>query len=110
MSADSGAPVVVTAVSDGAKTATVTITLDGQTVSVPAMPGETLLESARRAGLTPPYSCESGNCGSCIATVTEGSCTMRKNNALAADEIEEGLVLTCQGIPDTPTVSVSYDD
>lgn len=110
MSADSGAPVVMTTVSEGAEAGTVTITLDGRTTSVPAMPGETLLESARRAGLTPPYSCEAGNCGSCIATVTEGKCTMRKNTALSDDEIEEGLVLTCQGIPDTASVSVNYDD
>jgi len=27
---------------------------------------ETLLESARRAGLTPPFSCEAGNCGTCM--------------------------------------------
>ncbi len=110
MSADSGARVAVTTVSDGAEAGTVTITLDGQTESVPTMPGETLLESARRAGMTPPYSCEAGNCGSCIATIIEGKCTMRSNTALSADEIEDGLVLTCQGIPDTASISISYDD
>ena len=37
-----------------------------------ARDGETLLESARRAGLVPPFSCEAGNCATCIAKVTSG--------------------------------------
>mgnify|MGYP000213891253 CR=1 FL=1 len=88
---------------------TVTITLDGKTVSVPLNAKETLLESARRGGLVPPYSCEAGNCGTCIATVKEGKVTMRLNKVLSDEEIEEGLVLTCQGMPET-TVVVDYDD
>lgn len=100
-------------VSDCADTAdggTVTITLDGKTVTVPLNPKETLLESARRGGLVPPYSCEAGNCGTCIATVKEGKVTMRQNKVLSDEEVEEeGLVLTCQGIPET-TVVVDYDD
>ena len=50
--------------------ATVTILLDGKNESVPLHPGETLLESARRAGLAPPFSCEAGNCGTCMAMLT----------------------------------------
>ena len=99
------------AVSDSADTAdggTVTITLDGKTVTVPLTPSETLLESARRGGLVPPYSCEAGNCGTCIATVTEGRVKMRLNEVLDDDEIAEGLVLTCQGMPET-TVVIDYD-
>src|SRR5438045_3081125 len=44
----------------------VTIVLDRKKVSVPRMANETLLESARRAGLSPPFSCEAGNCGTCM--------------------------------------------
>jgi ferredoxin len=94
---------------DTADAGTVTITLDGKTVTVPLNPSETLLETARRAGLVPPYSCEAGNCGTCIATVTEGKVTMRLNQVLSDDEIDEGLVLTCQGMAET-TVFVDYDD
>ncbi len=88
---------------------TATITLDGKTVTMPVNAGETVLETARRAGLTPPYSCEAGNCGTCIATVTEGEVTMRVNEVLDDSEIDEGLVLTCQGVPQTD-VTVNYDD
>ena len=89
---------------------TITITLDGRIASVQKMPGETLLESARRAGMGPPFSCEAGNCGTCMALLTEGRATMRVNDALTEDEVAEGYVLTCQAVPDTASVSVNYDE
>jgi ferredoxin len=89
---------------------TVTIVLDGKKVSVPRIPNETLLESARRAGLTPPFSCEQGNCATCMGRLTEGRATMRCNDALTDEEVEDGYILTCQGVPDTPSVTVVYDD
>ncbi len=89
---------------------TITIHLDGNTASVPLKPGETLLDSARRAGLGPPFSCEAGNCGTCMALLKEGRATMRTNDALTEDEVDEGYVLTCQAVPDTPTVTVTYDE
>jgi ferredoxin len=88
----------------------VTIVLDRKKVSVPRKPGETLLESARRAGLAPPFSCEAGNCGTCMAKLTEGRATMRVNDALDDDEVDEGYVLTCQAVPEAGSVGVSYDD
>jgi 3-ketosteroid 9alpha-monooxygenase subunit B len=72
--------------------------------------GDTVLDAARRASLNPPYSCEQGNCATCMALVTTGTVTMRVNNALTPDEVAEGWVLTCQGLPEGPEVSVEYDD
>ncbi|BCI54412.1 hypothetical protein NIIDNTM18_36900 [Mycolicibacterium litorale] len=94
---------------DGAG-AEVTIVLDRKTQTVAPAAGETLLETARRAGLNPPFSCEAGNCGTCIAKLTEGTATMRVNDALDDDEVADGYVLTCQAIPDTARVVVTYDD
>lgn len=95
---------------DGARPAgTVTIFLDRKKVSVPQVAGETLLDSARRAGLAPPFSCEAGNCGTCMARLTEGSATMRVNDALEDDEVADGYILTCQGVPDTASVTVRYE-
>ena len=88
---------------------TVTIYLERKKVSVPRVEGETLLDSARRAGLSPPFSCEQGKCGTCMARLTEGSATMRVNDALEDDEIADGYILTCQGIPDTASVTVRYE-
>ena len=88
----------------------VKIILDRKTATVSMKPGETLLESARRAGMGPPFSCEAGNCGTCMAKIVDGHATMRVNDALDEDEVEEGYVLTCQAIPDTTDIEVSYDD
>jgi 3-ketosteroid 9alpha-monooxygenase subunit B len=89
---------------------TITIHLDRKKVEVPRRADETLLESARRAGLAPPFSCEAGNCGTCMARLSEGSATMKVNDALMDDEVEDGYVLTCQAVPDTPLVTVHYED
>ena len=88
----------------------VTILLDRKKTTVVKVPGETLLGTARRAGLTPPFSCEAGNCGTCMAKLTEGSATMRVNDALADDEVDDGYVLTCQAVPDAGDVTVDYED
>lgn len=88
---------------------TVTILLDRQKASVNRVANETLLESARRAGLSPPFSCEAGNCGTCMAKLVEGEATMRVNDALDDDEVAEGYILTCQGVPDTESVTVEYE-
>jgi ferredoxin-NADP reductase len=71
--------------------------------------GESILHAVRRAGLKPPFACEAGACGSCMARVVEGTGTMRVNNALDADEVEEGYVLTCQTIPTSREVVVDYE-
>ncbi|BDB62617.1 MULTISPECIES: ferredoxin--NADP reductase [Rhodococcus] len=92
----------------GEVTGTVSIRLGNQRVSVPRHAGETLLESARRAGLAPPFSCEAGNCATCIAKVTHGSATMRVNDALSEEEIADGYILTCQGVPDSEDIKVKY--
>lgn len=99
------APPVDGAAADG----TITIHLERKKVTVPRVAGETLLESARRAGLAPPFSCEAGNCGTCMARLSEGSATMLVNDALEPDEVADGYILTCQGIPDTPSVTVHYE-
>ncbi|MBK3572320.1 ferredoxin--NADP reductase [Streptomyces sp. MBT65] len=89
---------------------TVTLVLSGKRHTLAQRSGETFLESARRAGLAPPFSCEAGNCATCIAQVTQGEAKMRVNNALDEDEVAEGWVLTCQGEPTTSHVTVVYED
>jgi ferredoxin len=103
------APEVTDGAGDAEPGGTVTIRLERKKASVPRVAGETLLESARRAGLSPPFSCEAGNCGTCMAKLIEGSATMRTNDALEDDEIADGYILTCQAVPDTPSVTVQYE-
>jgi len=90
-------------------TESLVIQLDRQKHRITYQPGDTILEAARRAGLSPPFSCESGSCATCMAHLDEGSASMRVNDALTADEVEKGWVLTCQAIPNSPEVVVDYD-
>jgi ferredoxin-NADP reductase len=39
--------------------------------------GDTVLETARRAGVATPSSCEAGSCATCMALLQEGAVTMR---------------------------------
>jgi 3-ketosteroid 9alpha-monooxygenase subunit B len=96
---------------DGADplTETVVIVLGGREHSVRYQPGETLLETARRAGLRAPFSCEAGSCATCMARLQEGEATMRVNNALTPEEVAEGWVLTCQATPTSRSAIVVYE-
>lgn len=85
-----------------------TVILEGQTRTIRCLPGETVLEAARRSGLQPPASCEAGICASCLAKVTRGRTIMRHNEVLNADEIAEGLTLTCQAVPASAELRVEY--
>ncbi|ORJ53613.1 ferredoxin [Mycobacterium simiae] len=96
-------------VADQVVTAEVIIELNRSTTTAVYTPGNTVLQTARMAGLAPPSSCEVGSCGTCMARLTEGGARMLNNDALEDDEVAEGWVLTCQAIPTTPTVRVIYE-
>lgn len=95
--------------SDGVVTEKVTIELDRRTTTVPYSAGDTLLQTARMAGLAAPSSCETGSCATCMARLTQGSARMLNNDALDDDEVDEGWVLTCQALPTSHTVHVVYE-
>jgi ferredoxin len=87
----------------------VTITLDGRTETVEHRGGDTILLTARWAGMRVRTSCEAGHCATCMALVVEGRAVMKVNDALDDDEVAEGWVLTCQAVPVTDVVRVVYD-
>jgi ring-1,2-phenylacetyl-CoA epoxidase subunit PaaE len=70
--------------------------------------GETILAAALRQGLRPPYSCEGGVCGTCVAKCSSGQVFMSINEVLLDNEIKSGLVLTCTGYPAAPNTSVAF--
>jgi 3-ketosteroid 9alpha-monooxygenase subunit B len=87
----------------------VTIRLNRRRTKVAYRTGNTLLQTARLAGLRVPSSCEIGSCGTCMARIVEGSVRMLNNDALTENEVAEGWVLTCQSIPTSPTIDVGYE-
>ncbi|TAI47521.1 ferredoxin--NADP reductase [Flagellimonas allohymeniacidonis] len=71
---------------------------------------ELVLDVVLKENIDAPYSCQGGVCSSCIARITEGKAEMVKNQILTNGEVAEGLILTCQAHPLTPTLKVDYDD
>jgi ferredoxin len=94
---------------ESADTKSIVVRLDRRRHIIAYEAGDTILDAARRAGLNPPSACEAGNCATCMAHLDEGKVTMRANNALSADEVEEGWILTCQAVPTSREVVVDYD-
>jgi ferredoxin-NADP reductase len=90
-------------------TESITIRLNGRKTVVDYRMGDSILDTARRGGLKPPFSCESGSCATCMAHLDDGVATMRVNNALRPDEVDDGWVLTCQSVPQSRTLTVDYD-
>jgi ring-1,2-phenylacetyl-CoA epoxidase subunit PaaE len=86
----------------------VEIRLGDQVHEFNAEKSETVLQAARKAGLKPPYSCESGVCGACKAKLLSGRVHMKARMALDDSEIQAGQVLTCQAVAQTPDLTLAY--
>ncbi|BBY30967.1 ferredoxin--NADP reductase [Mycolicibacterium sediminis] len=97
------------AMDESSVTEDVVIELDRKKVVASYRRGDTLLQTARSAGLRAPASCETGSCGTCMARIVEGSARMLNNDALDDDEVDEGWVLTCQSLPTSRRVRMTYE-
>jgi len=88
-----------------------TVTLDGATRSF-EMPreGQSILDAAIAAQMDAPYSCKAGVCSTCRCKVLEGEVEMAVNHALEDYEVRAGYVLSCQAIPLSDRVVVTYDE
>jgi ring-1,2-phenylacetyl-CoA epoxidase subunit PaaE len=85
-----------------------TAVLGGRTTTTHLAPGETVLDGVLRVRSDAPYACRGGVCGTCRARLVEGEVQMDVNYALEPEEIEAGVVLTCQSRPTTESVRVEY--
>ena len=86
-----------------------TITLDGRSTTMALPRDTTVLEGAQRSRPDLPFACKGGVCGTCRAKVTAGEVHMKRNFALEDSELADGFVLTCQSLPVSDTLAVSYD-
>ncbi len=71
---------------------------------------EVLLDSILNNNIDVPYSCQGGVCSSCIARIKKGKIEMKTNQILTDEEINEGLILTCQSIPKSSSIIIDFDD
>ncbi|MEH6444411.1 MAG: 2Fe-2S iron-sulfur cluster-binding protein [Oceanospirillaceae bacterium] len=71
--------------------------------------GTNILDSAMQHGLDLPFSCKGGVCATCKAKVVSGEVRMDRNHCLTAEEVVQGMILTCQAHPVSARVEVDYD-
>ena len=86
----------------------VSIKLKDRTVSFTVQYPVSILHQAQQEGIALPYSCESGQCGSCAAKCKQGRVWIAYNEVLTDREINQGLILTCQGFPIGGDVELEY--
>jgi ring-1,2-phenylacetyl-CoA epoxidase subunit PaaE len=88
-----------------------TVTLDGRRSKIAFDPTKgSILDCVQAAGLPAPYACKGGVCTTCRAKILEGQVTMTKNYGLNEEEVAQGYVLTCQSVPVSERVVLSYDE
>ena len=88
----------------------VKITCDDIDYNIETSKDITILELALENDIDAPYSCQGGICSTCLARIVKGSVTMDDNQILTDDEVEEGLILTCQSRITSNQIEISYDD
>jgi ring-1,2-phenylacetyl-CoA epoxidase subunit PaaE len=88
-----------------------TVTLDGASHHFPiSRSGQTILDAALEAKMDAPYSCRAGVCSTCRCKILEGDAEMAVNHALEDYEVRSGYVLSCQAVPLSARIVVTYDE
>jgi ring-1,2-phenylacetyl-CoA epoxidase subunit PaaE len=69
---------------------------------------DNILDGALAAGADLPFACKGGVCSTCKCKVLEGTVEMKVNYALDENEVNKGLVLSCQAVPTSEKVVVDF--
>ena len=89
----------------------VTVCVDGDDFEFTlSTSGQSILDAATEAGADVPFSCKGGVCSVCKAKVIEGTASMDMNYSLSEDDVDEGVILTCQAHPTSESIYVDYDE
>ena len=89
----------------------ISLTLDGHTTEFDFLKEDSdLLSKALEEGADLPYACKGGVCSTCKAKVLEGDVHLMINYALEPDELENGYILTCQAVPLSEKVCITFDE
>ena len=84
----------------------VTIRQHGREYTFPVVYPQTILQAAKKHGLSLPYSCEGGRCGSCAARCISGQVWLSYNEVLMDMDLKHGSILTCTAHPVNGAVTI----
>jgi ring-1,2-phenylacetyl-CoA epoxidase subunit PaaE len=87
---------------------TVTALLNGRSSTLTMSRDDRVLDAVLAVRSDAPYACKGGVCGTCRARLLFGEVEMEVNYALEPDELEAGVVLTCQSHPVTERLALEF--
>ncbi len=89
----------------------ITFIIGGSKKEIEYQAGDTLLDTAIKADLNPPYSCMEGVCTACLALIEEGQTDFPDDTILDESDVKLGRILTCQAKPKEgcKALTVNYD-
>lgn len=90
-------------------TSRINVIIDGTHTSFPYDSRASILDVAQEEGVELPFACKGGVCSTCICKLQEGKVDMEVNYALTAEELEKGMILSCQAYPTTKEVTLNFD-
>lgn len=99
----------MTATEKRVEQSTLTIHLDGETSTVTCDGQTRLLDAVLDAGISAPYSCRKGECGTCMATLVSGTVDFGSGIALEPEDYEDGYLLMCQATARSPEIEIEYE-
>lgn len=68
-----------------------------------------LLDVLLAQGIDVPYVCRESICGTCVCSVRKGRTRMVANDSLPDQDVERGLTLACQSLPDADEIFIAFD-
>ncbi len=84
--------------------------INKEKIEIPAQSDIPILEQLLSAGHSPPFSCLSGSCMSCLAVLKKGRITQEERGILEDENLKNHEILTCQAKPESRLVEVDYDN
>ena len=84
--------------------------INKEKIEIPAQPDIPILEQLLSTGHSPPFSCLSGSCMSCLAVLKKGRIIQEERGILEDENLKNYEILTCQAKPESRLVEVDYDN
>ncbi|PID61837.1 MAG: hypothetical protein CR974_03945 [Gammaproteobacteria bacterium] len=94
---------------DDSHTKDITVISQGVEQVIKIRDDQDVLDAALEGGITVPFACKGGVCATCKAKRLDGEAEMVLNYGLEDDDVERGMMLTCQTFVTSETATFDFD-